>query len=66
MLYKADKPVHHESPKLDRMYESVGSLITPMDREPAAHVSYEERLAWTDKDHLLPKYRGKMVEKLPE
>jgi len=59
MLYRADKAGHHESPKLENMYVSVGSLIDPMDQPPKVHVSYEERLAWMHAKDGLAKHRGK-------
>jgi hypothetical protein len=41
------------------MYVSVGSLTSPIDKMPTAHVSYEEHVAWIEGGHALPKYRGK-------
>ena len=66
MLYRADAPGHHESPKTDRMYVSVGSLIDPLDREPKVHVSYEERMPWFHHADGLPKHRGKTDETIPD
>jgi hypothetical protein len=66
MLYRADRGGHPESPRLDRMYVAVGSLIDALDREPANHVSYEERVAWLGFHDDLPKRRGKTEETLPE
>jgi len=59
IFYQADRPGHPEAPKLDRMYVSVGSLTSPIDKMPTAHVSYEEHVAWIEGSHALPKYRGK-------
>lgn len=66
MLYRADREGHPESPKTDRMYVCVGSLVDPLDREPAVHVSYEERLPWVCGRDGLPKHRGKTDETLPD
>jgi len=65
-LYRADREGHPESPKLDRMYVAVGALIDPLDREPEAHVSYEERVAWFQPHDGLPKHRGKTDEQMAE
>jgi hypothetical protein len=64
-LYRADTAGHPETPKLDRMYVAVGSLLDPLDREPGAHVSFEERLPWM-RAHGLPAYRGKGVEPITD
>jgi len=61
LFYEAVKEGHHESPKTDRMYISAAN-IENMDREPAVHVSYEEKLPWLKFQDALPKYRGKMLE----
>ncbi|MBI2894436.1 MAG: GFA family protein [Deltaproteobacteria bacterium] len=66
MLYRALEAGHHESPKLDRIYVTAGSLVSPLDRAPAAHVSYEEHLPWVRVPDGLPKHRGKTDETLPE
>jgi len=66
MLYRAIKAGHPESPKLDRMYVSAGSLTGPMDRAPSAHVSYEERLPWLEVADHLTRYRGKGPEEMRE
>jgi hypothetical protein len=63
MLYQADKKGHPESPKIDRIYVSVGSL-DKIDRPPVAHVSYEEKAPWFNPEDHLDKYRGKGEEKL--
>ncbi len=58
LFYLASGP-SLESPHGERIYVTVGSLGDPIDREPGAHVSYEERVAWfTPGDHL-PLQRGK-------
>ena len=64
MLYRAIQNGHPESPKLDRMYVTVGSLIDPMDQPATCHVSYEERLPNSDFKDDLPKYRGKGIEQI--
>jgi hypothetical protein len=66
MLYRADREGHPEQPKTDRMYVSVGSLIDPMDRPPAVHVSYEERLSFMHPSDGLPKHKGKTEETIPD
>lgn len=66
MLYRAVETGHPEAPKLDRVYVTAGSLVTPLDRVPAAHVSYEEHLPWVRVPDGLPKHRGKTDETLPE
>ena len=66
MLYRADKEGHPESPKTDRMYVSVGSLVDAMDQEPKAHVSYEERQPWFHLDDGLAKHRGKTDETIDD
>lgn len=64
MLYQAIKEGHPESPRLDRMYVSAGSLVDPLDRTASSHVSFEERVPWMDVADGLPKYRGKEAELL--
>lgn len=64
LLYRADAEGHPESPPLDRVYVSVASLVTPMDRELECHLSYEEKPAWFPVADSLPKYRGKGVERM--
>ncbi len=66
MLYRANREGHPESPRLDRMYVTAASLIDPLDREPDAHVSYEERVPWHRFSDELPKYRGKTGETMTE
>lgn len=65
MLYRADREGHPEAPKLDRMYVTAASLIDPIDKEPKAHVSYEEKLSWLNMPDAIPKHRGKTDETLP-
>jgi len=64
MLYRSIKEGHHESPKQERMYISVGSLTSPIDRDPNAHVSYEEKIPWFTPRDDLPKFRGKGSERI--
>jgi hypothetical protein len=66
MFYRVDKEGHHESPKIDVIYISVGSLTDQMDRKPKAHVSYEERIIDVKRDGKLPKYKGKKDEEILE
>jgi hypothetical protein len=66
ILYRADREGHAESPKLDRMYVAVGSLIDPLDRDPKVHVSYDERVPWFRPHDGLPKHRGKTDEQISE
>ena len=66
MLYRADRAGHPESPRLDRIYVTVASLIDPLDREPDAHVSYEEHVPWLRLTDGLPKHRGKTGETVPD
>ncbi len=66
MFYQADKAGHSESPRMNVMYVSVGSLVDAIDQMPKAHVSYEEKVSWNEGSHLLPKYRGKMKELINE
>ena len=66
LLYRADEAGHPESPKVDRMYVSAGSLVGPLDREVQAHVSYEEKVPWYSPADGAPRYRGKGVEPLDD
>jgi len=62
MLYDAD-----DAP--GRIYVSVASLVDPLDRQPNAHVSFEERVSWLDSNGKLPRYFGKterQIERVPE
>ena len=59
LLYRALGDGHPESPRVGAVYVSAASLIDPLDREPTAHVSYEERTPWIDPLARLPRYRGK-------
>jgi hypothetical protein len=61
LFYRADKEGHHESPRLDCMYISAGSLDR-LDRPPAAHVSFEEHSELLEGFGEIPKYRGKSDE----
>lgn len=65
-LYRAVSEGHHEAPNVDRMYVTAASLIDPLDREPAAHVSWEERVPWLRIRDGLPKHRGKTAEVMDE
>jgi hypothetical protein len=62
MLYRVIKEGHPESPKTDRMYVSVGSLVDPLDSRPTAHFSYEEKYSWLAMEDGLPKFRRKTSE----
>ena len=64
LFYRAIGEGHHESPKLDRMYVSAGSLLDPLDRTVQAHVSFEERVGWYECEDALPRYRGKGIERM--
>jgi len=64
VLYRVIKEGHAENPKPDRMYLVVTSLNQPLDRQPAVHVSYEEKMPWLDMNDGLPKYRGKGIERI--
>jgi catechol 2,3-dioxygenase-like lactoylglutathione lyase family enzyme len=44
---------------VDRLYVTVGSLRSPLDREPTQHVSYEEHVSWFAVADHLPRHRGK-------
>ncbi len=66
MLYRVIREGHPENPKPERMYVSAGSLVDPIDQEPAAHVSYEERALWCQHKDDLPKYRGKGEERMDQ
>jgi hypothetical protein len=59
LLYRADEVGHPDSPKLDRMYVSAGSLVTPLDREVETHESFEEHVPWYTPADGLPRHRGK-------
>lgn len=66
LLYRAIATGHPEAPKLDRMYVTVASLEGPLEQEPAAHVSFEEHVAWFTPGDAVPKYRGKGVERMSD
>jgi len=65
MLYRAIAEGHAEKPKQDRVYVTVASLAT-IDRAPAVHVSYEERVPWIATRDGLPKHRGKTDDTMTE
>lgn len=48
----------------DKIYVTIANLLGPLDREPDAHVSFEERVPWLHVDDQLPKHRGKTNEML--
>lgn len=62
MFYRVVADGHHELPKRDVMYVTVGSLIDPIDRDPMLHVSWEEHVPWLGMTDALPKHRGKTRE----
>jgi len=65
LFYCADAEGHPEAPRTDCMYLTVGTLHDPLDRDPGAHVSFEERVPWfTPADHL-PTLRGKTSAPCP-
>jgi len=66
MLYRATAEGHPEGPRVGHMYVAVGCLVDPLDRAPAVHVSYEERVAWLRVADDLPKHRGKTSEVMGE
>lgn len=65
MLYRAVATGHPEAPDPGRVYVAAASLVDPMDRPPAAHVSFEERLPHTVPGDGLPRYRGKGEASMP-
>jgi hypothetical protein len=66
ILYRVTKEGHPESPKTDRMYISAGCLTDALDKEPSAHVSFEERVPWLTVNDRLTKYKGKGPDKIQE
>lgn len=66
LLYDVIKDGHPESPKTDRMYVSVACLTPPLDQEPSAHYSFEERVPWLHVSDLLTKYKSKGPERLEQ
>ncbi|HYU15961.1 MAG TPA: GFA family protein [Candidatus Acidoferrum sp.] len=66
LLYRADEEGHPEAPKVDRMYVSAGSLVTPLDREVEAHHSYEEKVLWYTPHDLVPRHLAKGSEPLDD
>ena len=59
MFYVADQAGHPDSPALDHVYVSVGSLTDAIEDRPTAHVSYEEHLGWIEGAEALPKFHAK-------
>ncbi|HEY1447276.1 MAG TPA: GFA family protein [Caulobacteraceae bacterium] len=64
MFYVADQAGHPEAPTLNHVYVSVGSLTSPIEGRPAAHVSWEEHVGWIEGVDDLPKFRGKTEERM--
>jgi hypothetical protein len=64
MFYVADREGHHDAPKLNHVYVSLGSLTNAVDGRPVAHVSYEEHVGWMEGSERLPKFRGKIGERI--
>ena len=52
LFYESDKAAH-------KIYVVVACLDDPPDRQPDAHVSYEEAVEWLHLNDGLPRYRGK-------
>ncbi len=46
----------------DKVYITIASLTSPMDRPLQSHVSFEEKPSWVDLDPSLPRYIGKSDE----
>jgi hypothetical protein len=63
MFYVADQSGHPETPLLDHVYVSAGALDEGAHVRPEAHVSWEEHLAWIEGVEILPRFRGKTVER---
>ncbi|HWD66439.1 MAG TPA: GFA family protein [Caulobacteraceae bacterium] len=63
MFYVADHGGHPETPLLDHVYVSAGALDDGAHVRPEAHVSWEEHLAWIEGVEMLPRFRGKTVER---
>lgn len=61
MLYRAIAEGHPEKPKPERMYVTAASLDA-LDKSPAVHVSWEEKIGWLQVPDGLPKHRGKTDE----
>jgi hypothetical protein len=69
MFYVADQGGHPEAPKLGHVYVSVGSLTSPVEDRPAAHVSWEEHVAWVEGAEALPRFAAKTdvrLDKCPD
>lgn len=46
----------------EKVYVTVASLTSDLDRPLEGHVSFEEKAAWLDLSPDLPRYRGKTDE----
>ena len=64
MFYVADAPGHPEAPQVGHVYVSAGALTGDFAERPAAHVSYEEHVAWAELHDDLPRYLGKTQDLL--
>ncbi|MGH6993631.1 MAG: GFA family protein [Caulobacteraceae bacterium] len=64
MLYIADQPGHPEEPQVGWVYVVLASLAGGFADRPAAHVSWEEHLAWIEGLEALPRRRGKSEERI--
>lgn len=64
LFYRAIADGHPESPKLNRMYLTVTSLLGELDRQPTVRVSCEEEPAWFHGFENLPRHRGKTDERM--
>lgn len=65
LLYRAVAEGHAEAPRTGCVYVTVAALDDPLDRAPAAHVSFEERVPWHEPGDGLPRFEGKTDERLP-
>jgi len=43
----------------EKIYVTVANLTGPLDREPGAHISFEEKTTWLDTGDHLPKFHRK-------
>lgn len=48
----------------EKIYITVANLDAPLDREPDAHVSFEESPSWMHRSDDLPKFKGKTEERV--
>jgi hypothetical protein len=48
----------------DKIYITVANLTGPLDQEPDAHVSFEEKVPWLEIKDGLPHYRAKTKERI--